>query len=591
MADEEALKKKFVPLLFLAMLLIGLLSSGFSGNFNTELGVKAGGGTNSNFDSWPMFHGDLMHSGYTASSGPLTNQTLWRQPTNDTVLSSPTVAGGIVYVGTNNGKVLALNASMGQFLWSYKTGGAVYSSPAVSDNVIYFGSWDNFVYALNALTGEFLWSYKTGSYVQSSPAVANGIVYMASYDANVYALDAATGTLLWSFRTGAGAVGSSPAVVNGVVYIGDNSGKVWALDASTGRAIWSFSAGDTVYSSPAVVNGVVYIGGDLVTNGTVYALDAATGAKLWSFSTGNLWVYSSPAVANGVVYVGSYDHFTTTDTGFNSGLLFALDASTGTMLWSYPVGTEVLDSPIVANGVVYAGGYNTDFYALNASTGAKLWSYHIESLSTYSWSSAAVAGGVLYVDFEGGTLFAFGSSNRPSKPTPTVAPTPTPIRQTNATVSATTDNGKTINLALSGNITSTQMSNVTITAKNATTTGLYFTVTGEAGTLGFSNITVPKSLVHPENTPLIFIDGLQPQTQGFTQDADNYYVWYVTHFSTHQISIMFTSITSSPTPPPTNPNEQSNWLQVVYGIGIAVVVVAIVVGGTYLVISGKRAKK
>jgi outer membrane protein assembly factor BamB len=59
-----------------------------------------------------------------------------------------------------------------------------------------------------------------------------------------------------------------------------------------------------VTSSPAVANGVVYVGS---YDGNVYALNASTGSKLWSFATGNL-VDSSPAVANGVVYVGSYDH-------------------------------------------------------------------------------------------------------------------------------------------------------------------------------------------------------------------------------------------------------------------------------------------
>ena len=586
-SEKAKIKDNSVFLLFFVMLLSGLFCSGFAGNFKMVLGDNPSATINNNPSSWPMFQGDLMHSGYTAATGPLTNQTLWSYST-DPMLSSPTIAGGVVYVGTHTGKLLALNVSNGVVLWSFQSGGEIYSAPAIANTVVYFGSWDNSIYALNALTGELLWSYKTGSYVQSSPAVANGVVYMASYDANVYALDAATGTLLWSFRTGAGAVGSSPAVVNGVVYIGDNGGKVVALNASTGTAIWRFTAGDTVYSSPTVVNGVVYIGGDLITEGTVYAIDASTGAKLWSFPTGNLWVYSTPAVANGVVYVGSYDHSATTNTGFNSGLLYALDTSTGKMLWSYPVGTKVLDSPIVANDVVYAGGYNTDFYALNASTGAKLWSYQIESSSTYSWSSAAVAGGVLYVAFEGGTLFAFGPSNPPSTPTSTAAPTPTPIKQTNSTVPATTDNGKTINLPLSGNITSTQMSNVTITTENATTTGLYFTVTGEGGTLGFSNITIPKSLVPPEATPLIFIDGLPAQSQGYTQDNINFYTWYITHFSTHQISIVFTSTQSSPNP--TGLNGQYSWLQVVYGVGAALVVVAVVVVGLYLMIRDRKGK-
>ena len=55
----------------------------------------------------------------------------------------------------------------------------VYSSPAVANGVVYVGSDDN-VYALNARTGALLWSYTTGEYVVSSPAVANGVVYVGS---------------------------------------------------------------------------------------------------------------------------------------------------------------------------------------------------------------------------------------------------------------------------------------------------------------------------------------------------------------------------------------------------------------------------
>ena len=87
--------------------------------------------------------------------------------------------------------------------WSYTTGGDVASSPAVANGVVYVGSDDdNNVYALNASTGAKLWSYTTGGEVDSSPAVANGVVYVGSYDGNVYALNASTGALLWSYTTG-----------------------------------------------------------------------------------------------------------------------------------------------------------------------------------------------------------------------------------------------------------------------------------------------------------------------------------------------------------------------------------------------------
>ena len=112
------------------------------------------------------------------------------------------MANGVVYVGSDDHNVYALNASTGAKLWSYTTGALVSSSPAVANGVVYVGSWDRNVYALNASTGAKLWSYTTGELVDSSPAVANGVVYVGSYDHNVYALNANTGALLWSYATG-----------------------------------------------------------------------------------------------------------------------------------------------------------------------------------------------------------------------------------------------------------------------------------------------------------------------------------------------------------------------------------------------------
>ena len=76
------------------------------------------------------------------------------------------------------------------------------SCPAVANGVVYIGSEDYNVYALNAATGSKIWSYRTSSQVESSPAVANGIVYVGSDDDNVYALNATKGTTIWTYGTG-----------------------------------------------------------------------------------------------------------------------------------------------------------------------------------------------------------------------------------------------------------------------------------------------------------------------------------------------------------------------------------------------------
>jgi outer membrane protein assembly factor BamB len=170
----------------------------------------------------------------------------------------------------------------------------------------------------------------------------------------------------------------SPTVANGVVYAGysgTNHNYLGAFNASTGTLRWRFAG--FVRSSPAVANGVVYFG---TVGHNVNALNASTGTALWSFATGGS-VWSSPTVANGMVYVGSDDK-----------KVYALNASTGAMQWSFATGDRVETPPVVANGAVYVASNDDYLYVLNAKTGALLWRFG------NSWnSSPAVVDGVVYV--------------------------------------------------------------------------------------------------------------------------------------------------------------------------------------------------
>jgi outer membrane protein assembly factor BamB len=186
---------------------------------------------------WAQFRKRASHDGHNFGENVLSPTTvgglslLWKYATHNTV-DSPAVSNGVVYIGTGDGKVYALNASTGALLWKHTGGGGGFSSPTVSSGVVYFNSAG--VYARKASTGTLLWQYATGGpgNESSSPAVANGVVYVGSYAGNVYALDASTGALLWKYPAGY-AVLSSPAVANGVVYVGGGF-EVLALNAGTG---------------------------------------------------------------------------------------------------------------------------------------------------------------------------------------------------------------------------------------------------------------------------------------------------------------------------------------------------------------------
>ena len=377
---------------------------------------------------WTQFHRDNMQRWNPYETVLNVNnvgklQLRWSYAHDKDILdygsSSPAVANGMIYFGTDNysneDNVYALDASTGEKLWSSRTqtGGAVFSPPAVANGLVYVVGGQSIVSALNASTGALVWSYFTeGGGGFSAPAVANGVVYVGTSNLTggyIYALNASTGALLWSYFIAGYYELSTPAVANGVVYVGSEDFNVYALNASTGAKLWSYATGYTVDSSPAVANGVVYVGSN---DGNVYALNASTGAKLWSYATGNTinqgGVYSSPAVANGVVYIGSYS---ASAPGLaDSGTVYALNASTGAKLWSHATGVIFESSPAVANGVVYIGDTgipgirNGEVLALNASTGAQLWSYSAPGPVN---GSPAVVDGVVYAN-SGGHVFAFG---------------------------------------------------------------------------------------------------------------------------------------------------------------------------------------
>jgi glucose dehydrogenase len=403
----------------------------------------------STLDWWPMFQHDLSHSGYSTSKAPLTNQTLWNFTTGGAVESSPVVVDGIVYVGSDDGNVYALNAYSGALVWSYNTWGPVQSSPTVLDGVVYVGGFHSHaVFALNASSGALLWNSPIASsspHIISSTAVANGLVYVDEYNMDesggqLYALNASTGALVWNYQPSAW-LSSSPAVSGGAVYIGTSIGLVVALDAFSGNTLWSYiirsdgsnsSSGGAypVSCSLSLANGLVYVG---TPAEMVQALDASTGKFVWSGAVVGGVDSSCSAVANGTLYVTT-TYGGSSPANLHYGGITALNAATGTKLWNTTIGSIMESSPAVADGVVFVGSDDTNayplnaidghnVYALNAATGAFIWNY---TTGGAVYSSPAVANGVVYVGSNDGKVYAFGSPQKTTPSSPSLSPAATP---------------------------------------------------------------------------------------------------------------------------------------------------------------------
>jgi outer membrane protein assembly factor BamB len=105
----------------------------------------------------------------------------------------------------------------GNIRWTFSTKGPIHSSVALAKGVIYFGSRDGMLYALDAANGIKRWVFKAESWVDASPVVHNDVVYFGSNDGRLYALDALTGKNRWQFETGYNVV-SSPTIAGDRVF-------------------------------------------------------------------------------------------------------------------------------------------------------------------------------------------------------------------------------------------------------------------------------------------------------------------------------------------------------------------------------------
>ncbi len=358
-------------------------------------GTKLGGYTYEPVVSadWPMFRGNPQHTGQSPYLGAQTDSIKWKyqmteyQPGTGWASSPVVGADGIVYVGSDDDYVYALNSD-GTLKWKYQTGGSVNSSPALgSDGTIYAGSYDGYVYALYS-DGSLKWQYQTGDQVRSSPLVGgDGIVYVGSDDSHVYALNP-DGSLKWKYKTDW--VVWSPALgSDSTIYVGSYDGYVYALNPD-GTLKWKYQTGGPVNSSPALgSDGTIYVGSD---DRYIYAL-YLDGSLKWKYQTGSN-VNSSPALgSDSTIYVGSDDNH-----------VYALNPG-GSLKWKYQTGSRVYSSPALgADSTIYVGSYDGYVYALNPD-GTLKWKY--QTGNGVGSSPAVGSDGTIYVGSGDGYVYAF----------------------------------------------------------------------------------------------------------------------------------------------------------------------------------------
>jgi outer membrane protein assembly factor BamB len=141
-----------------------------------------------------------------------------------------------VIVPSANHSVIAFDTWGGFPMWTFPVSDVVQSAPAIGGNVVYFGSRDGHVYAVNDNDGSLLWKYNTGAPVDSAPALDPTNVYvLGGSPAKLYALRRYDGAFIWSYPiTGISLGGSSPAIGYDGIYVGSSAGSIKLI----GNYLW-----------------------------------------------------------------------------------------------------------------------------------------------------------------------------------------------------------------------------------------------------------------------------------------------------------------------------------------------------------------
>jgi len=233
--------------------------------------------------------------------------------------SDVTVAGGRLYLGTHDGRLVAVDPAQGEVAWEFASGDSVLAAPAVEGDRVFFGSFDGHVYALEAATGRPVWKRDTRGAVVSTPALVGDRVVVGNRSYDLVGLDARTGEPAWTRYIWFSWVESSAAVRDGVVYVGSSdAAAVYAFDARSGDRRWKTDVYGWAWGQPALTDARVYAGTasqkDYLAGhkGLVVAMDRATGRPAWHYlaepaATGAYGFPGSPAVGAGLVFVTGLD--------------------------------------------------------------------------------------------------------------------------------------------------------------------------------------------------------------------------------------------------------------------------------------------
>lgn len=345
-------------------------------------------------DSWPMFRGSSALTGTTNAELPKKLKLHWTFQAGDSIESSAAIVDNVVYVGSMDSSLYAVDLATGKQRWRYATTGPVQeSSPCIQNGVAYVGDLEGILHAVDVKTGKALWTFKSESEIKSSPNCTSGGVYFGSYDQNLYCLSPRTGALIWKFTT-EGPLHSTPSVNGNQIYVSGCDEMFRIINATTGKQLYALPLGAYTGASVASQDDFAVVG---TFGNTVVGIDLKKQEIQWIYShpTRSFPFYSSPALTADRVVLGGRDK-----------MVHCLDRSTGKAIWTFLTRARVESSPLITQNRVFIGSSDGRLYELDLVSGKNTWSFTAGAPLT---ASPAAVHGSLAIGSQDGQLFCFGN--------------------------------------------------------------------------------------------------------------------------------------------------------------------------------------
>ncbi len=324
---------------------------------------------------------------FTVNKTYLQVKEQWVVQTGAGIYCSPATEKDKVFVGDDMGRLTAYSLKNGKKLWSFESGKRIVGTPAVSEGIVVFGSADRHIYGLNAKDGSLLWKVEAAEPVLGAVTIENGIAYIGASDHTFRAINLNSGNVKWTFTGVKGYIETKPLVTEDKVIFGAWDNTLYALNKADGKELWKWTGGLTrMHFSPAAVWPVAANGKVFITDPqrAMTAIDLKTGNTVWrtfqsmvretiGLSEDHERIYSKTMNDSIVCYSTQGDtpkELWASNVGFGyehapsmqvekdgvmfgstkEGLIFALEAKTGKVLWKHKIGNSLISTVVPLSG-------------------------------------------------------------------------------------------------------------------------------------------------------------------------------------------------------------------------------------------------